>query len=231
MVREVCFSAKASFIAAGVLLPIGVVAVRRVRDRRLLPLAATPLLFAAQQLSEGVLWLHLEDAPFGKSPTAIAQVFLFFALFVWPAFVPFALLSAERRPERRPPLKVVWAIGAALGAYLMACSALRPSYSCIAFGNLYYAVAVDTPLKPLTPFVYVTSVLAPMIVSSLPGTKVLAAVTVVSFSIAGILFRAGFASVWCFFAAVLSGITTVVVLAAGARQRAGASVELPGRAS
>ncbi len=38
-------------------------------------------------------------------------------------------------------------------------------------------------------------------------------------------------SVWCFFAAVLSGITTVVVLAAGARQRAGASVELPGRAS
>ena len=58
-----CFSATASFSAAAVLLGIGTLtlrsalASRHAYRRRELPFAAIPLLFAIQQLIEGVIWL------------------------------------------------------------------------------------------------------------------------------------------------------------------------------
>src|SRR5262249_22728319 len=52
-----CFSAAASFSAAGLLGLTGIATLAQVRNRAELPLAFTPLLFAAQQAVEGALWL------------------------------------------------------------------------------------------------------------------------------------------------------------------------------
>ena len=52
-----CFSATASFLAAGVTGAIEVVAIARTRRASEAPLAAAPLIFAAQQGIEGLLWL------------------------------------------------------------------------------------------------------------------------------------------------------------------------------
>ena len=53
-----CFSATASFTAAAVLLPSGVLSVYRAwrGDRRYLALSALPLLFGLQQLFDGMVW-------------------------------------------------------------------------------------------------------------------------------------------------------------------------------
>jgi hypothetical protein len=57
----VCFSLEADLAAAAVLTPVGVLAVREARGaRRLLPLAALPLLLAAHQAIEAVVWLGLD---------------------------------------------------------------------------------------------------------------------------------------------------------------------------
>lgn len=54
-----CFSAPVSFSAGAVLLGLG--SAKRPRE---LPFAAIPLLFAIQQLSEGVIWLTFSyEAP------------------------------------------------------------------------------------------------------------------------------------------------------------------------
>ena len=59
-----CFSATASFSAGAVLLGLGTLTVKSAHRRRELPLAAIPLLFAIQQLTEGVIWLTFRyDAP------------------------------------------------------------------------------------------------------------------------------------------------------------------------
>lgn len=210
-----CFSAEVSFAAAAGLGVIGIMSIRMAPSRRHVPLAAVPLLFAAQQTSEGMVWRALADAPFGKASPALAQVFLFFALFVWPAFLPVALLAIETRAARKRALAVFAVLGTALGAYLMACSALRPSYACIAYDNLYYAVEVDAPYRPASPFVYVSAIAAPLLVSSLRGAKALAAIALASSLAAGLLYRVGFASVWCFFAAMISGAVALVVKLSG----------------
>ena len=50
-----CFSASASFSAGVALLGVSVLTLRATRAPRELPLAAIPLLFALQQLTEGVV--------------------------------------------------------------------------------------------------------------------------------------------------------------------------------
>ena len=65
-----CFSATASFTAGAVLLGVGTLTLRSAlasrhsHRRRDLPFAAIPLLFAIQQLIEGVVWLTVSaEAP------------------------------------------------------------------------------------------------------------------------------------------------------------------------
>jgi hypothetical protein len=206
-----CFSAQASFAAAAVLSAIGVVSVRSAPSRAHAPLAAIPLLFAAQQASEGALWLVLDHAAFGKSDTAIARVFLFFALFVWPVYIPLSLVPIERDRVRSRVLIGLAAGGAVLGTYLIGCATLRPSDACIAFDNLYYWVQLDVPFKRLVPWTYAVFIIGPLVVSSVRGTSLLAFAAGASFMITGSLYRAGFISVWCFFAAALSGLVALVV--------------------
>lgn len=211
-----CFSAEASFTAAACLAGIGAVSVRRAPPR-LRPFAAIPFLFAAQQAIEGLVWRVLATAPWGRSDTALGRAFLFFALFVWPSYLPLSLTLAETDPRRRRLLAVSVVVGTVVGGYLLACATLRPSYVCIAFGNLYYGVQVDGAFKAIYPFAYLGSVVAPLLLSSVRGATALAVVLVAAFSVAATLFRVGFASVWCFFSAVLSGVVAVV---AGARPAA-----------
>ena len=54
-----CFSATASFAAAGVLGTIGVATLRHVREPRSLLFASVPMLFAVHQFAEGMVWLGL----------------------------------------------------------------------------------------------------------------------------------------------------------------------------
>ncbi|WP_437573791.1 DUF6629 family protein [Sorangium sp. So ce887] len=206
-----CFSAQASFAAAAALTGIGVLTLRSAPSRAHLPVAAIPLLFAIQQACEGAVWLVLRDAPFGRGDTSFARVFLFFALFVWPAYVPGALVPIEFARARRRALMALSAGGAVLGLYLLGCASLRESDACIAFDNLYYWIQIDAPLKPFVAYVYAAFIIAPLVLSSVRGTSLLAVVVAASFALIGSLYRAGFVSVWCFLAAAISGVTGLVV--------------------
>ncbi len=207
-----CFSARASFGAAIALSAIGVFALRKAPTRRHAPLAAIPLLFAAQQACEGALWIVLDDAPFHVAASVFGRAFLFFALFVWPPYVPFALAWIEKDRARRIALVAMAVAGALLGAYLMGCATLRASNACIAFGNLYYWVQIDAGWKRVMLACYLALVAAPLVISSVRGTTVLAALVAIAFAATGILYRAGFVSVWCFAAALLSGAVAFVVV-------------------
>ena len=97
-----CFSAAASFTAGTILLGIGTLTLKSARRPRELPLAAIPLLFAIQQLGEGVIWLTFRyGAP--QLNVVMTYVYSFFSHVLWPVYVPVAVLlmePSERRDER-----------------------------------------------------------------------------------------------------------------------------------
>lgn len=214
-----CFSAEASFGAAAALVAIGALSVQGAPTRAHLPLAAVPLLFAAQQACEGTVWLVLERNPLGRSDSNLLRVYLFFALFLWPAYLPPALLLLEKEKPRKLALALFWTSGTILGAYLMACAASHNADACIAFGNLYYWVQIDAPFKGVVPYAYAMVIVASLLASSIPGTSLLAACVVVSFAVTGWLYRAGFISVWCFVAAMLGGVVAGAVRFGATRAR------------
>lgn len=88
-----CFSAPASFVTAGITGVIGIAALVRVRAPRELPLAAAPLLFALQQIIEGLLWLNLPLAPEGSLSAVLTFLFLFFAEAFWPLYAPIVSIA------------------------------------------------------------------------------------------------------------------------------------------
>src|SRR6187431_977619 len=97
-----CFSAEASFAVGAALLPAGFYCVRQAFHKRLsyLGLAAMPLFFGVQQISEGFVWLSLGHGDAAHARTA-SLVFLIFAFGVWPFWLPFQAALMERQLGRR----------------------------------------------------------------------------------------------------------------------------------
>ena len=84
-----CFSAPASFVAAGLAGAAGLASLARVQSKAELPLAAMPLVFAIQQTIEGFLWLTLANEAVGPTSSSLTEAFLMFALVLWPIYAPF----------------------------------------------------------------------------------------------------------------------------------------------
>ncbi len=113
-----CFSATASFTAATLLGVVGVLTLRKARGLRELPLAAVPLLFGLQQLTEGVLWLSLRHHWPGPQTFSI-YLYSLFSHVLWPVLVPLAILLVEPGRQRRNALRVFLVAGLSVASYLL----------------------------------------------------------------------------------------------------------------
>jgi hypothetical protein len=112
-----CFSAPASFSAAAVIAGVGVVAAVQKKPSSHRMLAAVPLVFAAQQVTEGIVWLTI-GRPAERTENLVAvAVFMAVALVVWPVWVPLSLMLAEKNPRRRRVVAALTWFGGGAAAF------------------------------------------------------------------------------------------------------------------
>lgn len=210
-----CFSATASFVAGTSLLAAGALTVSKAKEKAALPYAAIPLLFAAQQLIEGVVWLS-----FGFEGPALNEIATFaYSLFshvVWPIYVPLAVLLLEPAPWRRRTLHAFALAGAAAGLYLLVNMFLFRIVSRPVGGHIEYA----SPhfYVPVVMGSYLAATCISMLFSSHRAVNAFGAVALLSFAAAYAFYARWFISVWCFFAAALSVL--VYLQLAGAKRSA-----------
>jgi hypothetical protein len=207
-----CFSAAGSFALSGVLAGVGAASVSRNTSRRHLMFAAIPLLFAAQQAVEGVVWLTID----GGSPMLhrlAVFAFLGFALIVWPMWLPVSLQLIERRPERRRVLTALfWA-----GAIVALCSVLLLTRSqpvaVVAGHSIRYdrAGGASGVVELLILVGYALPTVVPLFVSTAHLARAIGVVLLVSIPTAALVERDAMTSVWCFFAAALSGVIWMAI--------------------
>jgi hypothetical protein len=208
-----CFSATASFVAAGVTSGVGAAALSRVSKLSQIPLAAVPLFFAAQQVVEGALWLTLPLAPDGPVSTMLTYLFLLFAKVFWPLFVPLAVLLVEPDGIRRRVLIALCVAGAGVAIFFLG-SILTYNHSAhILGGHVVYSTEPHLPESVRLAFL-VTTAIAPML-SSHRAVQLLGVIVTAGALITFFFYWQSFASVWCFFAAAGS----VVILAHFERAR------------
>ena len=198
-----CFSATASFTAGVGLLIVGSVTTRRAARRAELPFALIPLLFAIQQLIEGALWLTFP----AKAPLlniVLTHIYSFFSHVLWPVYVPVSVLLLEPTPWRRKVLAAIALAGAAVALYLLFFLVRLPVVAQVTGRHIaylsphFYAFAATG--------LYLLGTCVSMLFSSHRAVRLFGVTAFLAFILAYVFYATWFISVWCLFAALLSGI-------------------------
>jgi hypothetical protein len=197
-----CFSATASFSAAGMLALAGVATLSKARGPRERPLAAVPLVFALQQGTEGMLW---RTVPVGhQAGRGLATGFAILALIVWPLFVPLAVGLAEKVRKRRRLILALMGPGLGVAGYSSLDIWEHPYTAWPAPHSLVYIN--DNPFPWPLMLAYLAAVCAPPLLSSSPAIRWFGVVVTLGLAITLGFFFVSLVSVWCFFAAIASAI-------------------------
>lgn len=199
-----CFSASASFAVAGFTASIGVLTLAKVRSPAELPFALFPLLFAAQQTVEGALWLVLPDAADSALASGLALAFVVFAEVIWPLLAPLGVLLIEPDPRRRRPLRFLVLLGALTSLYLLQAIISEPHIATV-FGNSV-RYANEYAYIPNGRAFYVACTGLPFLFSSHRMVQVMGGAILLGYAISSHLYIDTLISVWCFFAAIASGL-------------------------
>ena len=212
-----CFSATGSFAVAAGLAGIGAVALRRTKPPSHRLFAVIPLLFAIQQIAEGMVWLTMPSQE-SRLHHAAVDAFLIFAVVVWPTWVPLCLVPIEREPRRKRALRLLLALGACVSLYAGWLLFQGQPVAKIESHSLAYDYSKSGNGLVLALYlpVYVTASVLPFFISSMEKAKLMGVVLVGALVATFIIKRATLTSTWCFFAAILSGI---IVLSLAAEQR------------
>ncbi|CAN5747876.1 hypothetical protein BH11PAT2_BH11PAT2_01330 [soil metagenome] len=193
-----CFSATASFVAAGTLSAVGISSISKATKKEL-PVACIPLLFGAQQLIDGIVWITPETALIHH---VSVYAYAFFAFIFWPMFTPFALLRIETNEVRRRVLTALLIVGAGVSGFFIHSILTEGVVSQV----LRHCVTYSTP-HPYELYAlafYLIAVCGSFFVSSKGILRIFGAILLISFCIAGWFYIEAFSSTWCFFAALLS---------------------------
>ena len=197
-----CFSASASFVAGFGLSLVGVMTLKKTKQKIEVPFAMIPLLFGIQQLIEGILWLSFRFD--SRSLTTITTyLFSLFSHSIWPIFVPLSVWLLEVVPWRKKVIAGFQVIGITIGLYLLFLIVKFP-----------VTAEVDEHIVYISPHFYkmpaiVLYVAATCIVSLFSSHKIInvfGALALFLFAIASWFYTVALFSVWCFFSAVLSFI-------------------------
>lgn len=205
-----CFSAGASFGASAIIGTIGIVTLKNAKTTNEIPFASIPLLFAAQQAAEGVLWIGLSSGNESWKYFPV-YIFLIFAQLVWPIWIPFSILQLENDRTRAPITKGMLGMGSCISLYLLYCMLVYEVKAEIHTGHILYTLSFPAAFAWITNVFYFVPTVVPLFISSIKRIQLLGLTVLASFVFSRIYFMEHLISVWCFFAAILSIIIFWIV--------------------
>lgn len=197
-----CFSPTASFIASGVIGTVGVATLRHVRAPRTLLFGAIPMLFALHQFTEGLVWLGLEGRIGPVGLDHVAFLFMLYAQGLLPLLMPIAVALMEPPGWRRRAIIALVGIGAVVCVWDVYGLIFLPS-RCFIEGN---SVAYRNPMTGnlFISLLYILAACGSLLLSSHRVVRLYGVLNVIALTITQIVKEYAFASVWCFYAALMS---------------------------
>jgi len=200
----VCFSPEGDLAGGLVVGAIGVDACRHLRGRNSqLLLATTPLLLGVHQIDESLAWWSVD----GDLPRAVGRiamwVYLVIALVVVPILVPLAILKLAVTKRRRRALSSFVLLGAGVAAVLLVTMIHGPVT--VRRGSYHLAYSIGLRHGMLIIGLYVVATCGSLLFSGYKHILIFGMVNVVVVVVLAILTADGFASLWCFYAALTSG--------------------------
>ena len=199
-----CFSPTASFVSAAAIATIGVATLRHVREPRALLFAATPILFALHQFTEGLVWLGMQGriGPIGRDHAAF--LFTMYAQGLLPFLMPLAVTLMEPAGWRHKVMIGLTAIGAVAAAWDSYGLMFLPSRVFVDHDSIAYRNLMTGSLT--ISLLYILATCGALLLSRYRTVRWYGVVNVIALTIVQIVKAETFASVWCFYAALMSMI-------------------------
>lgn len=203
-----CFSPEISFATSAALTTVGVLTVKKVKYKKDYFIACLPLLFGFQQLCEGIVWVTIHKEEYKLLYILSRNIYIIFAFIFWPVALPYFTQAFETNRIRKKLIQLLIAPGIVLsGWYLYAMIFI--GYGLAYHGSLVYYLEINKELH--FRFVYLAVATLPAALSSDKNLRVFSVLGLISFLITDIFYVQYFASVWCFFAAIMSAWSYVVI--------------------
>ncbi len=198
-----CFSAQADLVGGVVVGAIGLDVARHVHQRRdHLALACLPMLFAAHQLDETLVWWGLQ----GHVPTGVGHVatwvYLLFAFVVLPWYVPAAIWALEPPGPRRLAMAPFVGLGGVVSAVLLAAMVRGPVTARLGHYHVAYGAGLHAGLVIVA--AYVVATCGSAVISGYRHVALFGVINLIAVAVLARLEVDGFASLWCGWAAVTS---------------------------
>jgi len=201
-----CFSAEASFIGGVIIAAIGIATIKKVHKPSQVIFASIPLFFGIQQIAEGFLWLTLPLPEYVAVQKFFTYFFLTTADVIWPIMIPLAVLFMEKEIKRKRILWILFVFGVALSLYYTYCLIFFNINPQIINYHIQYNASFPKTFAMTAFLTYLLVTITPLFLSSIKRVHFLGFLMLFSCIITAIFFRQYLTSVWCFFAALISGV-------------------------
>ena len=198
-----CFAPEADALVGGIVIGVGIDALRNVRRPEQIALASLPLLFGLHQLTEAFVWWGLQGHLAESIEHVAVWVYLVFAFSALPVLVPVAVCLIERVTARRRVMCGFGALGVAVATALTVAMFRGPIHAMIEGRHIAYTVDAVARGGQLTAL-YVVATCGALLASSHRDIARLGVLNLVAIPVLMWLTISGFVSLWCFWAATVS---------------------------
>ncbi|MBK7711651.1 MAG: hypothetical protein IPJ37_12380 [Bacteroidales bacterium] len=201
-----CFSPEASFAGGVIISAIGIATITKVHKPSQLVFASIPLFFGIQQIAEGFLWMTLPGNDYIITQKISTYTFLIMAQVIWPSLIPVSITLMEENNKRKKILWILSGIGLFLSLYYAFCLLTFSVNPEISGYHILYTNSFPKSLSNPAFAVYLFVTITPLFISGIKRTWLMGILMTLSCLVTAIFFRQYLTSVWCFFAAVISGV-------------------------
>ena len=202
-----CFSATASFATSMLLLLCSFFTLKKATVKQRM-FAAIPLLFAVQQFLEGMIWRHLTgnlDASF------YAYAYLIFVFIIWPLWIPLAVRIMNKNSHERSLLRLPIVAGAIVALISLAYISSVDMTVSIAGNHIYYNAPINQSLITITTMFYLFATISPFFIITAHYARLMGTGLAISYIASYYFYSCYIISAWCFFAAILSLLTLLII--------------------
>ncbi|MCX6335324.1 MAG: hypothetical protein NT092_13670 [Bacteroidia bacterium] len=216
-----CFSAGASFAAGAVITAAGVAVTTKVSKPSQRLFACLPFLFAIQQVTEGFIWLALQNPDYAVLEKINTYIFLIVADVLWPVMIPLSVILLEENGKKRKIIRIFLYAGIFLSLYYSTCLMLFRINPEIINCHIYYAGAFPQKLMLPAFLLYITVTVTPLFISTVKRMYILGILMFAGCVVSVIFYTRNVTSVWCFFAAIISVVIYWILKGAEAQRQRG----------
>lgn len=200
-----CFSPEGDLVSGLIIVGLGIDACLHVKSRpAYLALAALPVALGLHQIDEAFVWFALQGTVSNSVGHVAMWIYLTFAFVILPVAVPMIVIAITPTTIRRRRIIPLLVLGLGVSGVLLAAMMQRDPNAAIGSYHISYSIGLQHGLVVVA--LYIVATCGPLLMSGIRFAVWLGVANLVAVVVLARLSADGFTSLWCFYAAIASGI-------------------------